>query len=178
MELFQFHIPKKHLVLLVCMIAGVFFGTSLVATAYFEGWLRTPGVSPRTAVLYYYDSSRDVDKNGEVRCSAEGLVPVERIIMDDNPVHASIRALMLGELTAAEREAGITTEYPLDGIRFSGTQRRGDTITVSFENPFQNTVSGSCRARILRAQLEETLKQFDGISEVRLEPQDIFAAGD
>jgi hypothetical protein len=129
----------------------------------------------RTIQLYYYDPSRDEDANGNVMCSAAGLVAVERTIpLTQTPIQDAIRLLLRGEITAQEETRGITTEYPLDGLQLTGASLNDGVLTLGFADPNNRTSGGSCRAGILWLQIERTARQFAGVNAVRFQPEDLF----
>lgn len=133
-------------------------------------------VPQRTVNLYYYDAERDVDAEGNVMCSAAGLVSVERSIpMTQSPLQDSVQLLLLGELTDEEVEQGLTTEYPLEGFALTGVSRdEDDVLVLNFADSNNATTGGSCRVGILWAQIEATATQFDGFDEVRFAPDTLF----
>lgn len=129
----------------------------------------------RTVTLYYYDESEDLDASGNVQCSAEGLVGVERTVASTfTPIQDTIKLLMQGNLTSAERAQGITTEFPLQGVSLTGASLSSGTLTLGFSDPQNRTSGGSCRVGILWSQIEATAKQFDEVSRVEFEPEELF----
>lgn len=129
----------------------------------------------RTVRLYYYDPSKDTDANGNIMCSAEGLVAVERDIeITQTPVQDTVRLLLRGEITEQEEALGITTEYPLTGLELKGASSTNGTLALEFNDPNNTTTGGSCRANILWLQIKETAKQFEGVSDVRFIPETLF----
>lgn len=135
----------------------------------------TDEVSDRTIQLYYYDPNEDTDADGNILCSASGLVAVERTIpMTQTPVQDAVRLLLRGELTSEEEDRGVTTEYPLEGLELTEVSGTGETLTLHFDDPNNTTSGGSCRAGILWLQILETAKQFDGVEEVQFSPEFLF----
>lgn len=129
----------------------------------------------RTISLYYYDASKDKDASGNVMCSRKGLVPVARTIpITLSPVQDAVKLLLKGLLTDEERQQGITTEFPLQGVQLTSAVKNGSVVTLSFVDPNNKTSGGSCRAGILWFQIEATAKQFPGITSVKFSPEDIF----
>lgn len=132
-------------------------------------------VQKQTVRLYYYNSDKDKDSNGNILCSSQGLVSVQRQIPATiTPIQDAIRLLLKGELTAAERSQGITTEYPLPGLELSAASLTNGVLTLTFNDPQNKTVGGSCRVGILWAQIEATAKQFPSVTSVRFMPEEIF----
>ena len=125
--------------------------------------------------LFYYAQGQDEDENGNIQCSRQGLVPVERqIATSQTLIQDTIQILLQGKLTQEEKNAGISTEYPLEGFMLVNTTLQDDVLTLEFADPLNKTVGGSCRVGILWFQIEETAKQFEGVNQVRFTPEDLF----
>lgn len=123
--------------------------------------------SQRKVKIYYYNPSKDMDDKGNVLCSSKGLVAVERFIpFTSTPIQDAIKLLFKGGITQAERQSGITTEYPLLGVELKGAALNNDVLTLNVSDPNNRTSGGSCRVSILRAQIEATARQFAGISSI------------
>lgn len=137
--------------------------------------LTAPGNAQRTVKLFYYNANNDKDQSGNVMCSRQGLVAVERQIPFTNtPVQDAVRLLLRGELTQTERARGITTEFPLQGVELKGAASNGSVLTLEFTDPNNKTSGGACRAGVLWAQIEATAKQFPEIKEVKFKPAELF----
>lgn len=135
----------------------------------------TNGEEGRAIQLYYYNPSLDEDETGNILCSKAGLVAVERTIpITQTPIQDSIRLLLQGKLTQEERAQGVTTEYPLEGFELEGASLANGVLTLGFSDPNNVTSGGSCRVGILWFQIQETAKQFDGVDEVRFQPEELF----
>jgi len=137
----------------------------------FEEW------QTKKILLYYYNPEKDKDKNGNIKCSKEGLVAIEREIpVSKTPIQDTINLLLKGKenLTQSEINQNITTEYPLEGFSLKEASLKNGILTLKFED-FQNkTIGGSCRVNILWSQLEATAKQFPEVKEVRFLPEELF----
>jgi hypothetical protein len=132
-------------------------------------------VELRTVNLYFYNPNIDKDANGNILFSRAGLVPVQRKIPKTmTPVQDTIRLLLKGELTAAEKTAGLSTEYPLPGFKLAGANLQNGRLVLSFEDPQNKTVGGSARVGLLWFQIEATAKQFSEVKEVKFWPEDLF----
>lgn len=124
--------------------------------------------------LYYYNPALDAGPGGPA-CSRNGLVAVERTIpKTETPLTDTIRLLLRGELTDAERGRGITTEFPLPGLTLEGVTLVGGVATLTFTDPQNKSSGGACRVAVLRAQIEATAKQFPSVSGVVIEPATLF----
>ncbi|MFA5368661.1 MAG: Gmad2 immunoglobulin-like domain-containing protein [Candidatus Paceibacterota bacterium] len=129
----------------------------------------------RKVKLYYYDANLDKDNSGNILCSKNGLVSVDREIpITNTPIQDTIKLLISGNLTSAEMAQGISTEYPLQGFSLEAASENNGVLTLTFNDPNNKTIGGSCRTGILWFQIEATAKQFSEIQQVRFEPQDIF----
>ena len=134
-----------------------------------------PDVKLREVTLYYYSATKDSDAGGNIQCSREGMVGVTRDIpVTTTPIQDAIRLLLKGELTGAERTAGISTEYPLPGVELIGAAMREGVLTLEFADPQNKTGGGSCRVGILWYQIEATALQFPEVREVRFIPEELF----
>jgi len=138
------------------------------------------GEKPQTEKLiklYYYNPQKDKDENGNIKCSRDGLVAVERKIpFSKTPIQDTINLLLRGKenLTEAEKAQGITTEYPLEGFSLKGASLKDGVLALEFGDSLNKTVGGACRVGILWFQIEATAKQFPEVKEVRFLPEEIF----
>lgn len=130
----------------------------------------------RTVKLYYYNAGLDKDTNGNILCSAKGLVPVDRTIpVTQTPLQDAIRLLLRGELTASERASGVSTEFPLPSVALvSATISSSGIAAITLSDPLERTSGGACRAQVLRAQVEATALQFPNVTSVRFAPETLF----
>ncbi len=130
---------------------------------------------PRIVKLYYYDESRDRDADGNIQCSRQGLVAVEReIAVGLTPIEDTLRLFLKGELTEKERAERISTEYPLPGFSLEEVSLRDGTLTLKFDDPQNRSGGGSCRVGILWFQIEATAKQFLEVKNVKFLPEELF----
>ncbi len=129
-------------------------------------------------VLYYYDSDLDKDVSGYIQCSHAGLVPVARTLAaslaGEALVRETIRQLITGNLTSEERVRGITTEYPLEGLQLMDVSLADGVATLTFSDPNNRTGGGACRAGVLWFQIEQTVLQFPGVTQVQFLPEELF----
>lgn len=128
----------------------------------------------RTINLYFYDQNKDKDASGNIKCSSDGLVAIERTIPHTNtPIQDAVKELLKGP-TATERSRVPGTEFPLPGVTLSSASLSNGVLTLAFNDPQNSTSGGSCRIAILDAQIEATARQFEGVTSVRYSPSDIF----
>ncbi|MDP3953901.1 MAG: GerMN domain-containing protein [bacterium] len=134
-----------------------------------------PCPETRAVKLYYYNYELDKDESGNIACSRNGLVAVEREIpITQTPIQDTIKLLLSSELTTEERVQGIDTEYPLEGLSLEGVSLKDGVLTLEFDDSKNRTVGGSCRVGILWFQIEATAKQFSEVQQVRFLPEEIF----
>jgi len=129
----------------------------------------------RQVLLYYYNSGLDEDQEGNILCSRQGVMPLERNIPFTNtPIQDTINLLLKGNLTAEEKSAGFSTEFPLEGLSLQGASLADGVLTLEFDDPNNKTGGGSCRVGILWFQIEATAKQFAGVQQVKFIPEELF----
>lgn len=129
----------------------------------------------RTIKLYYYNPELDKDDSGNVLCSKNGLVAVERkISKTQTPIQDTIKLLLLGDISEEERNQGISTEYPLEGFSLKEASLNNGVLTLKFEDKNNKTIGGACRVGILWFQIEATAKQFPEVKEVKFLPEELF----
>jgi len=128
--------------------------------------------------LYYYNPEKDKDESENIKCSKDGLVKIERFIpFSKTPIKDTLELLLKGKenLTEKEISSGITTEFPLEGLKVKSINLKDDgTLVLEFEDPLNKTVGGSCRVGILWFQIEETLRQFPEVKRVTFIPEELF----
>ena len=129
----------------------------------------------QTIKLYYYNPDKDKDTSGSILCSRKGLEAIERQIpLTMTPIQDTIKLLLQGNLTAAEKAREISTEYPLPGVELKGANLTNGILTLEFVDPQNKTGGGSCRVGILWFQIEATAKQFPEVKEVKFKPEELF----
>lgn len=133
----------------------------------------TPGAGVPVQ-LFYYSPERDQGEGG-VQCSRLGLVSVGRVIpQTSTPIEDTLRLLLSGDITPAERTEGIESEFPLPGFSLLEVRVEGGVATLRFSDPQNKTVGGACRTGVLWHQIEATALQFPGVDSARFEPEDLF----
>lgn len=138
--------------------------------------LLTEVVTMRDVSLYYYNWEQDTDGKGDVvGCSRKGLDPVLRAVPETATIIPDTIALLLeGNLSNEERAKGITTEFPLNGVRLVDSELVDGTLTLTFDDPQNATGGGACRVGVLWYQIEETARQFPEVQRVRFAPEELF----
>ena len=132
----------------------------------------------KKVLLYYYNPALDKDESGNIKCSREGLVAIEREIpITETPLQETINLLLKGKenLTSQDLNQGITTEFPLKGLTLTEVNLKPDgTLILKFSDPMNKTSGGSCRAGVLWFQIEATAKQFSNVKTVKFLPEELF----
>jgi spore germination protein GerM len=140
--------------------------------------LKIPSKKTKKVSLYYYNPEKDKDETGNIKCSRDGLMPIEREIpVSQTPIKDTIELLLKGKenLTEKELSEGITTEYPLEGLKLKSVNLKEDgTLILEFEDSLNKTVGGACRVGILWFQIEATAKQFPEVKKVQFLPEELF----
>jgi len=144
----------------------------------FEMKVQFTEVSSKKVLLYYYNSEKDKDESGNIKCSSDGLVAIEREIpVSKTPIQDVISLFLKGKenLTPQEINQGVTTEYPLEGFSLKGVNLLEDgTLILEFNDLLNKTLGGSCRVGILWFQIQETVKQFPEVEKVQFLPEELF----
>lgn len=144
----------------------------------FEIPIQFEEMSYKKVLLYYYNQEKDKDEIGNIKCSRDGLVEIEREIpVTETPIQDTIKLLLKGKenLTQEEISQGIATEYPLEGLFLAEANFKKDgTLLLKFDDSLSKTSGGACRAGILWFQIEATAKQFPGVKKVQFLPEELF----
>ncbi len=130
--------------------------------------------STRRLKIFFYDQNKDLDQAGNVQCSRQGLVAVERDVpVSKTPIQDLVRLVLQGP-TAEEKAAGIAGGFPLPGVELKGADLKDGVLTLEFADPNNLTGGGSCRVGILWFQIEATALQFPEVKSVRFLPEELF----
>ncbi|GIW67677.1 MAG: hypothetical protein KatS3mg096_545 [Candidatus Parcubacteria bacterium] len=129
-------------------------------------------------LLYYYNPEKDKDEKGNIKCSEDGLVSIEREIpLTKTPIQDTIELLLKGRENFSQQEIdmNIDTEFPLSGFKLKSTNLKPDgTLILEFDDTYNQTIGGSCRTKILWLQIEKTAKQFSQVKSVEFKPEYLF----
>lgn len=130
-------------------------------------------INTRDVSLFFYNEESDRDQDGNISCSEEAVMPTERSISDYN-IEKHINLLLEGP-TESEISDGLTSEFPLEGLALeSADLDDSGTLTLTFSDPQNQTVGGSCRVGLLYSQIRKTAKSIEEVSEVVIEPEELF----
>lgn len=105
------------------------------------------------------------DKAAETDCSNVSATPVT-LPASIYPVEATLRALLA--IDSSDTPNGATTSIPDRTGLVSLTVANG-TATAVFDAGLERDGGGSCRVGAIRAQIEQTLKQFSSVKNVVIE---------
>lgn len=149
----------------------VIFGEEGIGQTSSAAAAKTTGIK-----LYYYNKIMDEALNKSIACDPNAVVAVKRDIPATvTPLKDSINFLLKGELTADEKAQGFSTEFSADkGLKLVNAAIKDGVAALQFEDPANFTVGGSCRVRLLWAQIERTAKQFPTVREVKFLPETLF----
>ncbi len=126
-----------------------------------------------TVKLYYYNKTK-AEEIGDA-CNPDAVLPLEREIpTTKTPIQDTVKLLIKGQLTEQEKTAGFYTEFPLSGVELLGANLKDGVLTLQFADPSNRTGGGSCRVRLLWAQIQKTAQQFPDVQTVRFEPEELF----
>lgn len=89
-----------------------------------------------------------------------------RVVKTQNTAEIALLELLKGP-TAQEQTSGSRTTI-VPGIVLRSVKIEGGVATADFSNELVYGLGGSCRVQALIAQIDQTLKQFDGVSSVKI----------
>ncbi|MFA6435765.1 MAG: GerMN domain-containing protein [Candidatus Gracilibacteria bacterium] len=126
----------------------------------------TPSASTGKNISIFFGNT---EKNPEMLDCGQ-VYPVSRIIAQIIPVEkameATIQKLLKGP-TETEVSEGYFTSIN-DNVTLQSLSINKNTVSVDFDKTLEQAVGGSCRVSAIRAQIEKTLLQFDGITQVQI----------
>jgi len=128
--------------------------------------------------IFAYDAAQDEDAQGNILCSAAGLVALPRTVeaglIGEPLLRAVVEMQLAGGLTEEEMARGLTTEFPLEGVELVDANLEGGRATISLADPQLRTSGGACRVSILRVQVEAAAAQLAGVTHVQVLPETLF----
>ena len=91
---------------------------------------------------------------------------MERIVAaTKTPARESIELLLSGILSNAEKEEGYFTSINY-GVRINKLTIENGVAEIDFDEQLESEVAGSCQVSAIRAQITETLMQFETVKDV------------
>lgn len=126
--------------------------------------------------IFVYDATRDLDAVGNAQCLEQSVIPVARTIQSslETVVEDTVRVLLSQPISLDEKSRGLSSEFPLEGVRLVSITVEDGVARVNIEDPNARLSGGACRVTILRAQIEQTIFQFSGIKKVLFEPPELL----
>lgn len=116
----------------------------------------------RSVKIYLYNEANDKDSKGNILCSSKGLVQTSKTIpFTATPIQDTLKTLFAADTN-------------FRGVELKGATLKNGTLTIELSDPQKSTTGGSCKVGILRAQIEATVKQFDGIQTVTFIPAEVL----
>jgi len=99
-------------------------------------------------------------KNPEM-IDCEKVYPLERRIKKEskNPAIDALRFLIIGP-TEKERELGYLDSMIPQNTGINYVKIEGESVVVDFGEEFFSITGGSCKVQAVRAEIEQTVKQF------------------
>ena len=159
----------------LALLAALFAGARYISKSSLESAPPVEQQEPQSLKVNLYYDNPELDKeDGTIMCSRKGLMPVERTLPHGSGAGEAVALLLRGEITEAERVAGVTSEFPLEGVALKGAELQDGVLTLTFNDLQNRTGGGSCRAGVLWFQIEATAKQFPGVASVRFLPEELF----
>jgi len=101
---------------------------------------------------------------GDGDCSV--VSPVERLVSSRDSIYRSALEELLKGPTDEERADGLTTTVPIRVSVKSVAADAAGTVTADFNAALDRGVAGSCRVGAIRAQIDNTLRQFPEVRDV------------
>jgi len=111
--------------------------------------------SGRTVSVFF----SNIEKDPTLKNCAQ-VYPVIRNIKSLPSIEENaLKSLLVGP-TDSEVSQGFVTNFPEDDVALMNIENMDNTYTVNFNKSLQEGVRGACRIQALKAQIEQTVKQF------------------
>lgn len=145
---------KKSTIFVIALVLGIFIG-------YFITYRQAEApISDGTEIVKVFFSNNILDP--EVSCTK--VFSVDRKVETADLAKAALEALLQGP-TAGEENEGFITNIN-SGVILNILVIKDGIARADFSERLNESIGGSCRVSAIRAEIEETLKQFSGINEV------------
>ncbi|MBU4350775.1 GerMN domain-containing protein [Candidatus Parcubacteria bacterium] len=119
-----------------------------------------PGPKELTTVKVFFNNS-----NLDPEFSCNRVFPTERLVSKTQGIaRIALESLFRGS-TFKEQEQGFSTSIN-PGVKIQELTIENNIARVDFDSQLEFQVGGSCRVSAIRAQIEQTLKQFPTVNEV------------
>lgn len=100
--------------------------------------------------------------------ACDTVYPVERLVSSKTQIYRAALSELIGGPTPAEKADGYFTSLPGRVTLKSVAADAAGTVTANFDPGLESGVAGSCRVIAIRAQIENTLRQFPEVRDVVL----------
>lgn len=109
----------------------------------------------------------NIEKDPTLKNCAQVYPVIRNITLLPGIEENALKSLLLGP-TDSEVSQGFVTNFSEDGVVLLNIERKDNTYTVNFNKSLQEGVRGACRIQALKAQIEQTVKQFATSSTVTI----------
>jgi len=144
-------------------------------------WEENPSLLPKASSptvinLYYFNELEDSALPSDQQINTSSILPIQRTIRSSqNLIADTIKVLLQGNLSEAEKDAGFMTEFPHAQFRLLDTQLDAQgTLTLTFNEVPGFTTGWSARMLILSKSIEKTALQFPQVTRVVFQPDTLF----
>jgi len=110
-------------------------------------------------VLIYFSNTNETD-------DCQVVFPVSRLVSGEVDPEIVMEKLLDGP-TSEEVVLGYASNIPPE-VELLGWQRNEERVTIEL-SPELKTAAGSCRVLAIREQIEQSLKEIEGVEEVEIE---------
>lgn len=111
-------------------------------------------------VLVYFGNSKL-----DPALSCDKVFPTERnISYDVSVIRATLEELLKGTNEIDKGDGYFTSINP--GVKIQKLVIKDKTAFVDFDETLDKGVAGSCKVSMIRAEISETLKQFEGVEKI------------
>jgi hypothetical protein len=111
--------------------------------------------SGRTVSVFF----SNIEKDPTLKNCAQVYPVIRNVKLLPGIEENALKSLLIGP-TDSEVSQGFVTNFPEYDVALLNIEHKGNTYTVNFNKSLQEGVRGACRIQALRAQIEQTVKQF------------------
>ena len=117
---------------------------------------------PRPLVNVFFSN---IKEDPEV-LNCDIVYPLQRRLLSPEVTIAAVMQVLFLGLSDEEVAAGYINNLPENNVNLLESSVSDGVATVNFDEGLERGIAGSCRVMAIRAQITETLKQFENIDEV------------
>lgn len=107
----------------------------------------------------------NIKKDPEV-LNCDVVYPLQRRLLSPEATVGNVMQVLFLGLSDEEVAAGYVNNLPETDVNLLDFSVSDGVATVNFDEGLERGIAGSCRVTAIRAQITETLKQFENIDEV------------